>query len=882
MTRSIHAVTSLSGMMSSVVISLIVAATSSLAAAEPLDKGFVDKVYRDAAGQHKYVVFVPRDYTPERKWPIILYLHGASARGTDGRLQTAVGLGSYVKSHAKSFPFLVVFPQCENVTGRILTGWSPESIDGRRALAILDEVEQQFSVDKNHEILTGWSKGGYGAWSLAAATPRRWAAVVPLAGGGDPKWADKLKDVPVWAFQGANDLAVRPSQSRRMIEAIKAVGGKPRYTEAPDVAHEIWKVAYRDELFSWMLNPSAAATTGNPSRVQPGPRRPVISAAETDGPFVPAVIVPQAVYVRMGNEMLKTLADSIPKIIPRDVLRGRLDDYSDETTAQGRTYRVEFTHITYDGQLSAARIEALGKDRLNVRLGLENAIITIGKTFVSSEHRSATAGPIRIVLGHRRPVWLDIDLTPFVEHHKLRLKITDAKFNIPDDNWYVTSPASVSTHRLGLMGGLRSTRGLRVVRNKVSSGLVSGIYGSKSKIESQVLTVVPALIKHLEEKLELTDVTELVGGVWPLPVYKPRLQLWPEAVATDQRGMSIVFAMAAAAADPRHAPATPRLAEPAGIALGQVPQVLSLQVGVAPNVLKPLTDLLVQAGVGRIHLLDIPGGAFEPMTTFRTLAEAIPDLKRYGTDVEIRAELVLASPLNVVDASNSTNPSGGDAAMFQFQFPKMIVSYAIKADPSSSKWTPYVDFEIQLIQKARAKLLKPSHLKRTLRMDWIGDADIKVSGRFAPGYKPIDPELDVQRIGRLFEQGWRDWTQSGPLSQFTVPDVDFGFTKLRLSDVGWAAPHIYATFSAPGIKLTNLSDQDLIYETQGPGSVWGGPHTLKPGKSHKYDVAQPILYRRRTSTAAELYTLPVGSHSIFHRPTAGGPPQLFQADSHGR
>ena len=79
--------------------------------------------------------FVPHGYTPQRKWPIILYLHGASARGTDGRVQTATGLGSYVKAHAKTFPFLVVFLPCENVTGR---------------------------------ILTGWSKGGYGAWSLTA------------------------------------------------------------------------------------------------------------------------------------------------------------------------------------------------------------------------------------------------------------------------------------------------------------------------------------------------------------------------------------------------------------------------------------------------------------------------------------------------------------------------------------------------------------------------------------------------------------------------------------------------------------------------------------------------------------------------------------------
>ena len=150
MTRSIHAATSLSQFFSCLVISLIVVAPSPLRAADPVDTGFVDKVYRDAAGEHKYVVFVPHGYTPERKWPIILYLHGASARGTDGRVQTATGLGAYVKAHAKTFPFLVVFPQCENVTGRILTGWSPESIDCPRAIPNLDEVERQWKHSHIH------------------------------------------------------------------------------------------------------------------------------------------------------------------------------------------------------------------------------------------------------------------------------------------------------------------------------------------------------------------------------------------------------------------------------------------------------------------------------------------------------------------------------------------------------------------------------------------------------------------------------------------------------------------------------------------------------------------------------------------------------------
>jgi len=146
-------------------------------------KGMVDRVYRDADGQHKYVVFVPDDYTPEKAWPVILFLHGAGERGTDGKAQTRVGLGPAVKARQDTFSFLAVFPQCEDTKGRILTAWSPESPDGKRALKILAQVEKEFRIDKDRQILTGWSMGGYGACRLAAASPERWAAVVPLAGG---------------------------------------------------------------------------------------------------------------------------------------------------------------------------------------------------------------------------------------------------------------------------------------------------------------------------------------------------------------------------------------------------------------------------------------------------------------------------------------------------------------------------------------------------------------------------------------------------------------------------------------------------------------------------------------------------------------------------
>lgn len=176
---------------------------------QELPTGFVNRVFHDDAGDHKYVVFVPKAYTPTKNWPVILFLHGAGERGTDGLLQTTVGLGPYVAKQADTFPFLVVFPQCEDTRGRILTRWRPEEADGQRALKILEDVEKQYKVDPGHRSLVGWSMGGYGAFALGAADPGRWNAVVALSGGGEAADAAKLKDTPVWVFHGAKDIAVK-------------------------------------------------------------------------------------------------------------------------------------------------------------------------------------------------------------------------------------------------------------------------------------------------------------------------------------------------------------------------------------------------------------------------------------------------------------------------------------------------------------------------------------------------------------------------------------------------------------------------------------------------------------------------------------------------
>lgn len=839
--------------------------------------GFLDRVYTDEDGQHKYVVFVPYDYSPNKAWPVVLFLHGAGERGTDGRAQTAIGLGPAIKVREKTFPFLAVFPQCEKVKGRILTAWSAKSPDGKRALKILDDVQKQFRIDKDRQVLTGWSMGGYGVWSLAAATPKRWSAVVPLAGGGDTSVVKALTDLPLWAFHGTQDGAVRPEESRKMIAALKAAGGNPRYDELPDAGHDIWRTVYDDDaLYTWMLNPS----TANASRVRlsakPGQKR--LAEPNADEPFVPAVEITNAVYVRMGNQMLEALAVSVPEMIPPDLLTGQIDDMYDYTYVEGRNFQVTFSGITYQAQLPLAHIKAHAKDRLNIQLALENVVLTVGSTYVVGSDHSAVAGPINVVIGHQRPVWLSFDVTPYIENRKVRLKFVAARFDIPYDNWYVTSPAGVST------------RGWGMTRSKVSRGLIDGLYGSKARIEQEITALVPSMLGQLEDKLVLTELDDLVSSLWPLPVYRPRIQVWPEEVVTDEKGITAVLGVAAAAIDPKSAPSSPKRIESIGRSAGTLPRGTGLQVGVAPDILRPLTDLLIQADMARIHVLDIPEKAFQPFADPVTLVQAIPDLKRYGDKVEVWSEFILAEPLTAVDVP-TTNPKPQEPSdkkdkgtenaktntpqRLEFRLPKVLISLAIRTKPDSDEWTPYAELDIHVSQKAIAEAVTPDSQHRALRLAWFGEPEIRVVGRFAPDYRPQTPTIDVKKFTELFATGWRGWTSIGPASQTTVPDIDFGLSKLRLSSAGWSAPHLYVGFSPPGVKITNATDKPFDYDVKGPQSGWGGPYTLEPGDSHEYEVAYAMLYRRRTPEGEVLYTLPAGSHSKFRVPSTGGAPGLY-------
>src|SRR3954454_3036129 len=191
---------------------------SSLTAGDAVKTGFQEAVYMDKDVESKYVVFVPHSYKGEKDYPCILFLHGAGETGKDNKKQVNQGIGKAIKKREKDFPFITIFPQSQK------GGWTAKSAEGKRVLAILEEVQKNYKIDSKRVYLTGLSMGGFGTWSLAAAHPDKWAAIVPICGGGSAADAAKFKDIPCWCFHGDADPTVKVDLSRTMIKALKDAG----------------------------------------------------------------------------------------------------------------------------------------------------------------------------------------------------------------------------------------------------------------------------------------------------------------------------------------------------------------------------------------------------------------------------------------------------------------------------------------------------------------------------------------------------------------------------------------------------------------------------------------------------------------------------------
>ena len=214
--------------------------------------------YTSEKANLNYLLYIPGEYgvDPERKWPLLIYLHGMDrVNKSVTLLQNDYPLN--ILDEQDYFPFIVVAPQG---TGEYEFWATDEMVNA--IMTLLDEVQAVLSVDSNRIYLTGVSAGGNGTWSIGVRHPERFAALVSVMGYygwpfSVPENICDLANVPIWAFHGEKDETIPLEAEQSLIEALEACGGDVQITIFPDVGHDLKsEQVYTPELYEWLLEQS--------------------------------------------------------------------------------------------------------------------------------------------------------------------------------------------------------------------------------------------------------------------------------------------------------------------------------------------------------------------------------------------------------------------------------------------------------------------------------------------------------------------------------------------------------------------------------------------------------------------------------------------------
>ena len=192
-----------------------------------------------------YLVSYPEGFQEDKKYPLVIFLHGAGSRGeTTDRLKKNFSL-SCIRKRKDERNFIILAPHCKGVT------WNEWMTP---LLHLVEQFRQLPYVDDTRIHLTGNSMGGFGTWALASLRPDWFASAMPLAGGGNG-FARRLVDLPIRVYHGLCDTVVDPIFSFQAAQAVNKAGGHAELIFFPNHDHDIWEEVYDDDKnYDWMLS----------------------------------------------------------------------------------------------------------------------------------------------------------------------------------------------------------------------------------------------------------------------------------------------------------------------------------------------------------------------------------------------------------------------------------------------------------------------------------------------------------------------------------------------------------------------------------------------------------------------------------------------------
>jgi predicted peptidase len=233
-----------------------------IAAGADLTKDDIDFRKDVYAGKTKdrlpYRLFVPLGYDANRKYPLLLWLHGVDGRGSDNVKQLThenqIATHFWITSEAQTkFPVFVLVPQCPSGEPWAEPEFNQPSKWLLLAMEVLAKVEKQFSIDLDRVYIGGQSMGGLGVWCLLQNYRGQWAGAIILSAYDTFSDVPAIAEVPLWVFQGDADQSVPVEMVRSMMHQLKKAHANLRYTEYHKSDHEVWNRAFSEpDLLPWL------------------------------------------------------------------------------------------------------------------------------------------------------------------------------------------------------------------------------------------------------------------------------------------------------------------------------------------------------------------------------------------------------------------------------------------------------------------------------------------------------------------------------------------------------------------------------------------------------------------------------------------------------
>ena len=198
-----------------------------------------------------YSIKLPHDYNPNKKYPLLVFLHGS---GSDEQ-----GLLNRPRSGGN---FIEIAPLARDIFRAYAEDESQKDI-----IEAIEDVSKYFSVNKNKIIIGGFSMGGYGALRTFYENPELYKGVAVCAGhpnlanewldGEHPNFLDEkylhpFSNIPVFIYHGRKDAGLNVNLIEKMSEKLSKAGAIVTKSIVEENGHEYPDKKTNKLYFEWL------------------------------------------------------------------------------------------------------------------------------------------------------------------------------------------------------------------------------------------------------------------------------------------------------------------------------------------------------------------------------------------------------------------------------------------------------------------------------------------------------------------------------------------------------------------------------------------------------------------------------------------------------